>query len=311
MADLPRAARRRALVVAVAYGVLAGTYIVVSSMWLGDMTVGAQSHALIETLKGLGFVLLTAIGLGVVLHRDYLAILDSKAKLGASATALARAHNAASLSLIAGAIAHDMRNLVGAAMTNLDFIAPTSSDDPDAKEALGDIRESLDRLSEFATELMGRSGKSASAFPASQVDLAAVVGDCVRLTSLFARGHKCEIETSCTGDCTVHARRQEIECAVLNLLLNALDANQRKGKISVACERTADGVVVRVRDEGPGVPKELAEKIFDPFFTTKGDHGNGIGLAVTRGLLRSYGGDVRLSDPGPGAEFEVRLPAVS
>ncbi len=310
MADLSRLARRRALAVAVGYGLLAGTYIVASSLFLGDSSAGAERHAQIETLKGLGFVLLTAIGLGVVIHRDYLTILDAKAKLGASATALARAHNAATLSLVTGAIAHDMRNLVGAAMTNLDFIEPGSGDE-DAQEALDDVRESLRRLSAFATELMERSGKSASAYPASEVDLTAIVGDCVRLTALFARGHKCEIETTCTGDCTVHARRQEIECAVLNLLLNALDANQRKGKISVACERTADGVVVRVRDEGPGVPKELADKIFDPFFTTKGEHGNGIGLSVTRGLLRSYGGEVRLSDPGPGAEFEARLPAVS
>jgi signal transduction histidine kinase len=136
-----------------------------------------------------------------------------------------------------------------------------------------------------------------------------VVNDCIRLTSLFARGHKCKFEASVASNCTVRARRQEIECAVLNILLNALDANQHRGRIRVSCERVDDGVVVRVRDEGPGVPRELTEKIFDPFFTTKGEHGNGIGLSVTRGLIRSYGGDVRLSDPGPGAEFEVRLPA--
>lgn len=310
MADLSRLAGRRAITVAVGYGLLAGAYIVASSLFLGGNSEGARSHAHIETLKGLGFVLATAIGLGFVVHRDYLIILDAKAKLGASAAALARAQSAATLPLLAGAIAHDMRNLVGAAMTNLDFIEPESADE-DAKEALHDVRESLERLSAFATELMQRSGRSASAYPVGKVDLPAVVGDCVRLTALFARGHKCEIETSCSGDCTVHARRQEIECVVLNLLLNALDANQLRGKISVACERSADGVIVRVRDQGPGVPKELAEKIFDPFFTTKGENGNGIGLSVTRGLLRSYGGDVRLSDPGPGAEFEARLPVAS
>ncbi|MFO0570965.1 MAG: HAMP domain-containing sensor histidine kinase [Polyangiaceae bacterium] len=309
MVEIGRIARRQALKVAIKYALLAGAYVVGSSLLLGALPVGRGGHATVEVLKGAAFVLVTAAALGVVLQRDYAQILDAKARLTASATALARAHNAASLSIVTGAIAHDMRNLLAAAIANLEFVAPSARVDDEAEEALGDIRVSLDRLSAFTSELLERAGKSASTFPPSAVDLARVVEDCVRLTTLFIRNHRCEFKSTVDGDCVVLARRQELECAVLNLLLNAIDANQHAGLISIALTRSDGGVVLRVRDEGPGVPEELGERIFEPFFTTKADHGNGVGLAVTRGLMRSYGGDVRLSDHGPGAEFELSLPA--
>ncbi|MBK7583763.1 MAG: HAMP domain-containing histidine kinase [Myxococcales bacterium] len=309
MVALKRRARRKAVTLALVYGVLAGAYIVASSLLLGEIPIGHRDHAWLETLKGIGFVAVTAVALGVVLHRDYSAILEARAKLAASATALAKAHNAASLSVVTGAIAHDMRNLLAAAITNLDFVGPSAGADAETEEVFRDIRESLDRLSAVTGELLGRGGRNTSTYPPADVDLAKVVEDCVRLTSLFARGHRCEFETSIDGACIVRARRQELECAVLNLLLNAIDANQHIGKIALSVARREEGVVLSVRDEGPGVPQDLRLKIFEPFFTTKGEQGNGVGLSVTRALMRSYGGDVRLSDPGPGAQFEIKLPA--
>lgn len=309
MAEAGPTPRKKALTVAFGYGLLAGAYIVVSSLLLGEAPVGRRDHAVVETLKGIGFVVATAVALGVVLHRDYSAILDAKVRLAASATALARAHNAASLSVVTGAIAHDMRNLLAAAIANLDFVGPSGSSGAEAEEAMGDIRMSLGRLSAFTGELLERAGRTGSTYPPSDVGLAKVLEDCVRLTSLFVRGHRCKFETSVDGDCVVRVRRQELECAVLNLLLNAVDANRGTGRISVAIAGRENQVVLRVRDEGPGVPEELGDRIFEPFFTTKGEHGNGVGLSVARDLMRSYSGDVRLSDRGPGAEFELSLPA--
>lgn len=307
--DSAGTAKRKACKVALGYGLAAAAYIVASSLLVGEVALDPHDHALIETLKGIGFVGVTALALGWLVHRDYRALIGAKAELAASATALARAQNAATLSVVTGAIAHDMRNLLGAAKTNLEFVEPAARGDPDASEALADVRESLGRLTEFATDLMARAGKNPSEFPAADVDLAGVARDCVRLTSLFARGHQCDIALEVESDCTVHGRRQELECAVLNLLMNAVDASDRKGRVSVSCARTNRDVLLSVRDSGPGVPLELADKIFEPFFTTKGSRGNGVGLAVTRGLVRSYGGDVRLSGPGPGAEFVLTLPA--
>lgn len=309
MEDSAGTAKRKAWKVALGYALAAAAYIVASSLLVAELALDPHDHAVIETLKGIGFVAVTALALGWLVHRDYRALIDAKAELAASAAALARAQNAATLSVVTGAVAHDMRNLLGAARTNLEFVESAVRGDPDASEALADVRESLERMTQFATDLMARAGKNPSEFPAAEVDLAGVARDCVRLTSLFARGHQCDIALEVESECTVHARRQELECAVLNLLMNAVDASERRGRVSVRCVRSERDVLLRVRDSGPGVPAELADKIFEPFFTTKGSRGNGIGLAVTRGLARSYGGDVRLAGPGPGAEFVLQLPA--
>jgi signal transduction histidine kinase len=100
---------------------------------------------------------------------------------------------------------------------------------------------------------------------------------------------------------------------VLNMVTNAIDAVDReRGIVNVrtqyaAAERMA---LVRVSDNGPGVPPELRERIFEPFHSSKGQGGTGLGLAVARKIVTELGGTIQLvSPPDGGAEFIVRLPA--
>ena len=95
-----------------------------------------------------------------------------------------------------------------------------------------------------------------------------------------------------------------------NLIDNAIDAAPESGRVEVtACKRDGS-VVVRVVDDGPGVPDEMSERIFDPFFTTKPQgQGTGLGLDIARRLVREHEGHVEL-DSRPGrTEFRVILPA--
>jgi len=106
---------------------------------------------------------------------------------------------------------------------------------------------------------------------------------------------------------------------LINLLRNAEDAIGGGGRITIrtrleapAGELENDQVVVEVEDNGCGIPRESLGRVFDPFFTTKkSGQGTGLGLSVTYGIIRSYGGTIDLdSEPGRGTRVSVRLPAV-
>jgi signal transduction histidine kinase len=94
-----------------------------------------------------------------------------------------------------------------------------------------------------------------------------------------------------------------------NLIDNALDAIPASGRVEVSAKREDGGVVVRVVDNGDGIPAAIRERIFDPFFTTKGvGQGTGLGLDIVRRLVRHNDGDIAV-DSRPGrTEFRVKLP---
>jgi len=107
----------------------------------------------------------------------------------------------------------------------------------------------------------------------------------------------------------VDADAMALEQILSNLLINALDAVEPgMGRIAVSAAREDDRVVLRVADNGPGIPKDVLGRIFDPFFTTKEvGKGTGLGLAVVFGLVNDMGGSVEAANAA-GAVFSVRLP---
>jgi signal transduction histidine kinase len=101
--------------------------------------------------------------------------------------------------------------------------------------------------------------------------------------------------------------------SLLNIVGNALDAVEgvEKPRVMVLTEREADGAWLRIRviDNGAGIPPEKLPDIFKPFVSTKGTRGTGLGLAVSRKVLREHGGDIVVqSEPGRGSVFVLRLP---
>lgn len=108
-----------------------------------------------------------------------------------------------------------------------------------------------------------------------------------------------------------------IECNVgpinqvfMNLIMNAVQAVGPAGRVWVETKRDRDGVVVEVRDDGPGVPEPIRRRIFDPFFTTKEvGKGTGLGLTICQRIVDAHHGRIDVeSTPGEGATFRVWLP---
>jgi signal transduction histidine kinase len=94
-----------------------------------------------------------------------------------------------------------------------------------------------------------------------------------------------------------------------NLIENALDAADEGGRVELVANHECDSVVVRVIDNGPGIPEEIRDRIFDPFFTTKPvGKGTGLGLDIVRRLVQRHNGQIELNSRPGRTEFRVTLP---
>lgn len=100
---------------------------------------------------------------------------------------------------------------------------------------------------------------------------------------------------------------------LLNLYLNAIEATERDGCLSVALKTDTDHNVaeIKVSDTGAGISKENLSHIFDPYYTTK-PSGTGLGLAIVHNIIEAHGGEIRVeSTPGKGTDVTLRLPYVT
>jgi PAS domain S-box-containing protein len=107
---------------------------------------------------------------------------------------------------------------------------------------------------------------------------------------------------------SVEADPDQLRQAIMNLLLNAVQAMGESGHLRLATRARASGVEIRIQDSGPGIPQHLRGKVLDPFFTTKST-GTGLGLAIVQKIIRLHGGQLELdSQMGRGTVAVVTLP---
>jgi signal transduction histidine kinase len=125
---------------------------------------------------------------------------------------------------------------------------------------------------------------------------------------------KLTVENEGAEDVVVHADKDEIHQIALNLITNAIDGlgdgdGSDRGSIAVTCWYEAGFGVLRVADDGHGIPEDLRARVFEPFFTTKGSAGTGLGLPVVHDIVRSLRGRVTLDTNGDrGTVVTVRIP---
>jgi nitrogen fixation/metabolism regulation signal transduction histidine kinase len=108
---------------------------------------------------------------------------------------------------------------------------------------------------------------------------------------------------------TIRADAEQLERAVQNLLLNAIDAMPEGGQLTVRTRRSESAVRIDVADTGAGLTEEERRRLFTPYYTTK-QHGTGLGLAIVQSVVTDHNGKIWVeSEPGRGATFHIELPA--
>ena len=141
-----------------------------------------------------------------------------------------------------------------------------------------------------------------------------------QLTSAVTHGHRVSIEFEPPTDpMTIRIDPAQVEDAVLNLIINAIEAADGDGWVRVRValsqndggEDLEDEAIVEVSDNGRGISEEDITRIFNPFFTTR-EAGTGLGLPAVRRIARAHGGRVDVnSSPGKGSTFTIHLPLVN
>jgi signal transduction histidine kinase len=150
-----------------------------------------------------------------------------------------------------------------------------------------------------------------------EVPMATLLADLEALVAPQVAQRRLEYASQPDGaDVSAWADAEKTRQVLLNLVTNAVKFTEPGGRITVSCERAHDGVRIRVRDTGRGIPPEQVGRIFDPFvqvdrhLTVDSQQGVGLGLAISRDLARAMGGDLSVqSVVGQGSTFTLRLPA--
>jgi len=140
-------------------------------------------------------------------------------------------------------------------------------------------------------------------------DLRAVIGDVLALASAELSTHNVTVVGNFPQKpLMVNIDSDLLKQAAINVIQNGAQAMPEGGTLKVSLEEYRKFAVVRISDEGPGIPEEIREKIFDLYFTTK-TGGSGIGLAMTYRILQLHYGSIEVqSNPVRGTEFLLRIP---
>lgn len=217
--------------------------------------------------------------------------------------------NLETLGLLSGHIVHDFNNL----LMLMDGYARMILEEPglsaSARENAEEILRAVERGGQLTRQVLDFGRK-----PSSSREPLDIKRHIEKLRPILERllGDSIHLEVQLPEySLWVLAERDQMEQVLLNLIVNARDAMPLGGRIQVAARRDENTVVLRVTDTGEGIAAEALPRVFEPFYTTKeSGKGTGIGLAMVREAVESWGGSVAVSSTaGEGAEFEIRLSA--
>jgi signal transduction histidine kinase len=236
------------------------------------------------------------------MQTDLLAALTSRARLAALGEAVAK-------------INHDLRNMLTSAQIASDRLA--ALDDPEVSRALPRLERALDRAVTLATEVMTYGKSEEPAADARPLPLRAALEAAAEDAGL---GAGVVLQTVIDPRDQVLADPEQLHRILVNLMRNAREAiesapdRERRGRVFAELRREGPvgaetASVIRLTDDGPGLPARALEHLFRPFVGSARRGGTGLGLAIARELAQGHGGDLALVETGAGgAVFELSLP---
>jgi signal transduction histidine kinase len=233
---------------------------------------------------------------------------------------LAIMENLRILGELASGVFHDLNNALGAILGRCQIVLgklENKASDLPLEKIIRDV-QLIEKSTLDSAEILKRLKELSGRRKEKRRDITAiheVINDSIEMVRpkweqlTREKGLKIILKKNLAEDIKIMADPSELREVFINLLLNAMDALQRGGEISVAAGLVDGKAQIVVIDDGEGIPAEIINKIFEPFFTTKGAKGTGLGLPTSKKIIEEHGGRMKVdSSPGKGTKFEIELP---
>lgn len=220
---------------------------------------------------------------------------------------VAEAAHLAAVGRLAGSVAHEVRNPLSALRGLVQFLAKGAEPGSRQAEMAGLAVSEVDRLERVVSGLLEYTRpREPRRLP---LDLAESIAGTLNLVGDDPRAQGVEIGLDLPPDLPLlRADPDQVRQVLLNLVINALEALNGRGRLSIAARVERQAVWVEVADDGPGLPPGQAEQVFDPFFSTR-ERGSGLGLAIAKRIVEAHGGRIHAANrEGGGALFSFSLP---
>lgn len=219
-----------------------------------------------------------------------------------------RQEKLAALGGLAAGVAHEIRNPLSSIKGMASFFADQFEEGSEGRSAASVMIQEVERLNRVITELLEFARPSD--LRKKTTDINTMLSRSIKLVQQDATNKSVDIELQLEDNiCPVWIDSDRLAQCLLNLYLNAIQAMENGGTLSVRSEAdSAEFVSIIVSDNGPGISSEDIRKIFDPYFTTK-KKGTGLGLAIVHKIIEAHQGKIKVeSSPGKGTTFTIMIP---
>jgi signal transduction histidine kinase len=205
-------------------------------------------------------------------------------------------------------IVHDLRNPLSTIHGGAEMLINSALSRLEVHRIARNMHGASARMMELLDEVLNPSKGGDSGVECS--DLRELVASAVDKIALLAEAQAVQVVQKVPENVVVAFHRQRIQRVLINLLINALEVMPSGGLIRISAILLADQVLIKVRDTGPGIAREIQARLFQPFATAGKARGLGLGLAFSREAVTDHGGEIWAESSLKGTCFAVRLPII-
>ena len=266
-------------------------------------TAGAEEPSLAAILEAWNDATLRLQQTHETLQGEVARLTDELAKKDQE---LARQMRLADLGRMASHVAHEVRNSLVPVNLYMSLLRRRLSDDSGSLDVLAKVEAGFTALDATVNDLLSFTAHREPQWRSFVLqDLVEEIFDSL---APQLEAQRIDVSLDVPPNSVVTADREMMRRAILNLVLNSIDAMPRGGEIVVTSYHRRGGLELEIADSGPGLPEDSKGKVFDPFFTTKAT-GTGLGLSIVNRIVEAHGGRVTaMNCPEGGAAFTIELP---